>query len=180
MKQDSLVLAKLLKKRLATPFSGVVGFRKNGEKLVLALRHAARDKVGVRVMGYPVEELEIDMSRELLDLGFAPSQATPDASGTPAQDGLQIPAGEYALYDFGAVQEGTELVPAALLYGLMLRFILLQQAGERERLLDELRCVCGPMARQSGTLWEHVEPRSSLNHGFAACVCALMQEPEPR
>jgi len=68
-------------------------------------------------------------------------------------------------------------VPAALLYGLMLRFLLLREAGERERLLVELRHVFGPMARASGTLWEHIEPQASLNHGFTSCVCALLARP---
>ncbi len=69
---------------------------------------------------------------------------------------------------------GVNLLPAELLYGLMLRFDLLQKAGERERLVTELRHVFGPMARQSGTLWEHVEPRASLNHGFASYASALL------
>jgi alpha-L-rhamnosidase len=67
-----------------------------------------------------------------------------------------------------------DLLPAELLYGLMLRFDLLQRAGERERLVAELRHVFGPMARQSGTLWEHVAPCASLNHGFASYASALL------
>lgn len=73
---------------------------------------------------------------------------------------------------------GVGLVPAGLLYGLMLRFDLLQQAGEWQRLLEEVRRVFGPMAAASGTLWEHLEPRSSLNHGFAACACEYLYNAE--
>ncbi|MBT3295144.1 MAG: hypothetical protein HN919_17060 [Verrucomicrobia bacterium] len=70
--------------------------------------------------------------------------------------------------------DDTELAPAGLLYGVMLRFDLLQQQGEWEQLLKEVRRVFGPMARASGTLWEHMEPHASLNHGFAACACEYL------
>ncbi len=57
----------------------------------------------------------------------------------------------------------------------MLRFDLLQKAGERERLIAELRHIFGPMARQSGTLWEHLEPSASLNQGFGSYACTLLR-----
>lgn len=67
-----------------------------------------------------------------------------------------------------------ELAPAGLLYGLLLRFDLLQRYGERTKLLDELGALFGPQARQTGTLWEHAKPFSSCNHGFASCACAYI------
>ncbi len=70
------------------------------------LRNPARDKVGTRVMGYPVEELEIDMSKELLHFGFAPVQPHEDGTNPPEQGGLRIPARGYALFDFDSVQGG--------------------------------------------------------------------------
>jgi alpha-L-rhamnosidase len=80
-------------------------------------------------------------------------------------------------YDEGVVpqDDDMELAPAGLLYGLMLRFDLLQQQGEWERLLKEVRRVFGPMAAESGTLWEHMESHASLNHGFASCACEYLQ-----
>jgi len=73
-----------------------------------------------------------------------------------------------------------ELVPANLLYGCMLRFELLLQHGENEKLLQEIRRVFGPQAELTGTLWEHLEPRSSCNHGFASRVCGYLLDPPTR
>jgi alpha-L-rhamnosidase len=70
---------------------------------------------------------------------------------------------------------GVQLIPAGLLYGLMLRFALMQKTGAGEQLIAELCHVFGPMARQTGTLWEHVAPQASFNHGFASCACAFLQ-----
>lgn len=64
-----------------------------------------------------------------------------------------------------------ELAPAGLLYGLMLRFDLLQRYGERGILREEVCRVFGPQAEQTGTLREHRDPTSSCNHGFASCAC---------
>lgn len=63
-----------------------------------------------------------------------------------------------------------DLAPAGLLFGLMLRFDLLQEREEWDLLLSEVKKLFGPMAKQSGTLWEHVEDHASLNHGFASCA----------
>jgi len=80
-------------------------------------------------------------------------------------------------YDAGVEPrpDDADLAPAGLLYGLMLRFDLLQEAGEWERLIAEIRRVFAPMAEASGTIWEHVEPHSSLNHGFGSCVCEYLK-----
>lgn len=78
--------------------------------------------------------------------------------------------------------DDTDLAPAGLLYGIMLRLELLHRYGEQERLIRELRHVFGPQAKLTGTLWEHLDPFSSCNHGFASCVCAylLPGTPAPR
>jgi len=70
----------------------------------------------------------------------------------------------------GPQADDSDLAPAGLLYGLMLRFDLLQEKGEWNRLEEEVKKVFGPMAKESGTLWEHVEDHASLNHGFASCA----------
>lgn len=67
--------------------------------------------------------------------------------------------------------DDTELAPAGLLYGMMLRFDLLQRYGERDLLREEVCRVFGPQAEQTGTLWEHRDANSSCNHGFASCAC---------
>lgn len=67
--------------------------------------------------------------------------------------------------------QGAELDRSGLFYGILLRFDLLRSFGERERLLTEVRNVFGPQAALTGTLWEHVNPTNSCNHGFAACAC---------
>jgi alpha-L-rhamnosidase len=76
-------------------------------------------------------------------------------------------------YDKGVTPrpDDGELAPAALLYGLMLRFDLLQRYGERDILREEICRVFGPQAEQTGTLWEHCHSNSSCNHGFASCAC---------
>ena len=75
----------------------------------------------------------------------------------------------------GPRSDDDDLAPAGLLFGLMLRFDILQERQEWDLLLEEIRNIFGPMAKQSGTLWEHVEPHASLNHGFASCAIEYIQ-----
>lgn len=86
--------------------------------------------------------------------------------------GCQIPTSKQATNDKMIYPDQCpDLDPAGLLYGILLRFDLLRRYGERDRLLNEVRAVFGPQAALTGTLWEHVTPRSSCNHGFASCAC---------
>ncbi len=73
--------------------------------------------------------------------------------------------------------DDTDLAPAGLLYGILFRFDLLRQYGEREKLLEEVCAVFGPHAELTGTLWEHSTPFSSCNHGFASCACDYLLVP---
>jgi alpha-L-rhamnosidase len=70
--------------------------------------------------------------------------------------------------------DDTELIPANLFYGCMLRFELLARHGESARLLAEIRHVFGPQAKRDGTLWEHLDSHASSNHGFAAGVAEYL------
>ncbi len=63
-------------------------------------RSAARDAVGKRVRGYPVDELDIDMSAELIRLDFVEQDVESEELART------IPASGHALYDFGTVQGG--------------------------------------------------------------------------
>ncbi len=87
----------------------------------------------------------------------------------PAKNGN----GWQRVYDEGVVPRAcdTELECAGLLYGILLRFDLLQRHGDQEQLLREVREVFGGQASLTGTLWEHTKGFSSCNHGFASCAC---------
>jgi alpha-L-rhamnosidase len=64
----------------------------------------------------------------------------------------------------------SELVPANLFYGGMLRLELLARYGEANRLVSEIRAVFGPQAELGGALWEHFGSENSCCHGFASRV----------
>ena len=67
-----------------------------------------------------------------------------------------------------------DLVPAGLLYGLMLRFELLIEYDDKKNALAEIKSVFGNMAKTTGSLWEHNNTNSSLNHGFASAACRYL------
>lgn len=80
------------------------------------------------------------------------------------------------VYDDGVVPRAndTELECAGLLYGILLRFDLMQRHGDHEQLMREVRELFGGQASLTGTLWEHASSVSSCNHGFASCACAYI------
>ena len=65
--------------------------------------------------------------------------------------------------------------PANALMGYTLRLELLERYGLRDQLIDEIRAYFLPMARQTGTLWEHNESTASCCHGFASHVCCWLR-----
>ena len=116
-------------------------------------------------------------------------QALRDESGKPVVNGNISEACQYYAFRFGvAVGERFEALKQSLineftpdgvvegieranaLMGLYMRMELLLEWGERDRLVSEIRSFYGPMARASGTLWEHKSGKNSLNHGFASFV----------
>ncbi len=54
--------------------------------------------------------------------------------------------------------------------GNYLRLELLSRHGRTRQVAEEMNGFFLTMARTTGTLWEHTDPRASCNHGFAAHV----------
>lgn len=54
--------------------------------------------------------------------------------------------------------------------GNYLRIELLYESGRYEEVLGEIKDFFLPMAKETGTLWEHENPSGSCNHGFASYV----------
>ena len=61
-----------------------------------------------------------------------------------------------------------EVAKPNVMYGLYMRIDLLMRSGEREKVLEECIRLFSPMAKRTGTLWEHNNISASCNHGFAA------------
>lgn len=70
---------------------------------------------------------------------------------------------------------GNARLPRAGIFpSLHLRLLLLARHGEHRRLVNELRDAFLPMARLTGTLWEHAHTRNSCDHGFCSHVVHLL------
>ncbi len=133
-----------------------------------------------------IRERVVEMS---FDGKYFHDQATRDKDGVPTVNGNISEACQYYAFRFGlAVGERFEPLRRSLindftpdgvvagieranaLMGLYMRMELLAEWDEYERLVSEIRSYYGPMARTSGTLWEHKDGKNSLNHGFASYV----------
>lgn len=68
----------------------------------------------------------------------------------------------------------SEVHPAAMLNGYVLRLELLGRYGHGAQALDEAVAYFLPMAEATGTLWEHAEASASCCHGFASHVVVLL------
>lgn len=53
-------------------------------------------------------------------------------------------------------------------FNVYMRIDLLMRDGKREQVLKECRKLLLPMAKRTGTLWEHNNISASCDHGFAA------------
>ncbi len=58
--------------------------------------------------------------------------------------------------------------------GNYLRFFLLLENKEYDRILLEITDYFKNMVKETGTLWEHDSPKASCNHGFASVVAHLI------
>ena len=67
-----------------------------------------------------------------------------------------------------------EVAFANLFIGFTLRFMYLLNNGKFDRLLNEITEFYGPMAKQTGTLWEQDTPIASLNHGLSSVAAVLI------
>jgi alpha-L-rhamnosidase len=67
-----------------------------------------------------------------------------------------------------------EVHPAAMLNGYYLRLELLERYGYGREVVEEALAYFLPMARATGTLWEHHGPLASCCHGFASHVAVTL------
>ena len=68
----------------------------------------------------------------------------------------------------GEIPDGFE--PLNLFFGIYLLLDTLSELKEYKKLLEVIEEVFSPMAKETGTLWEHKIKKDSLNHGFPSCV----------
>lgn len=93
--------------------------------------------------------------------------------------GTADPEKDAALYnrmitEFGPARRETGAYPdvpfSNAFIGNYLRLELLYRTGKTAQLADEIRAFFLPMARRTGTLWEHMNEGASCCHGFASAV----------
>lgn len=81
--------------------------------------------------------------------------------------------------EFGPKRKNTqaypEVFPANSFIGNMLRVELLSRAGRCQQILDESIDYLYYMAERTGTLWENIDDKASLNHGFASHITHTLQ-----
>ncbi len=63
-----------------------------------------------------------------------------------------------------------QVAPSNAFIGNVLRFELMLKHEMYDQVLRESKTYYLPMAKRTGTLWEHSAPSCSLNHGFASIV----------
>ncbi len=80
--------------------------------------------------------------------------------------------------DFGPSRKKTQRypdVPASNAFiGNILRLELLSRYGSCQQLIDESREYLLYMAERTGTLWENIDTRASLDHGFASHIVNVL------
>ena len=79
---------------------------------------------------------------------------------------------------FGALDEkaNRKVHRANMFIGFILRLEILFREGKYAQILKESKEAFLPMAKATGTIWEHFEDHSSCNHGFGAVVGRLVAE----
>ncbi len=88
--------------------------------------------------------------------------------------GLAAPTRESALWRRLVRGDYRDLHPANAFIGKLLRLELLIAHGERAAAQRELMANFAPMARRTGTLWEHLNDSASCNHGFTSYIAVLI------
>jgi alpha-L-rhamnosidase len=80
--------------------------------------------------------------------------------------------------DFGPARKQTGLFPdiaaSNAFIGNVLRLELLSRYGSCQQLIGESRAYLLYMAERTGTLWENVDARASLDHGFASHIVNVL------
>lgn len=86
---------------------------------------------------------------------------------------------EILVNDFGPInerkQEFSYVYPANAFIGNYLRMELLIKDNKKEELLNEIEKGFYYMAKETGTLWEHMSTYASCNHGFASYISVLLK-----
>lgn len=84
------------------------------------------------------------------------------------------------IYEFGPerVKNGLHLniAPSNAFVGNFIRLELLSEYHMWEKLLDEIKLYFGYMAERTGTLWENIDDKVSMNHGFSSQVAVWTYE----
>jgi alpha-L-rhamnosidase len=77
---------------------------------------------------------------------------------------------------FGALDEGSakRVWRSNMFIGYILRLEVLYREGMYNQIIVEGKEAFLPMARATGTIWEHFETHSSCNHGFGSIVGMLL------
>jgi alpha-L-rhamnosidase len=88
--------------------------------------------------------------------------------------GLASPSSEAALWRRLVRGDYRGLHPANAFVGKLLRLELLIAQGEPLAARRELLRSFAPMARRTGTLWEHLDLSASCNHGFTSSIAVLI------
>lgn len=88
--------------------------------------------------------------------------------------GLTTPDRDPALWRRLVRGDFRGLHPANAFIGKLLRLELLIAHGEPAAAQRELMANFAPMARRTGTLWEHLNDSASCNHGFTSYVAVLI------
>lgn len=66
--------------------------------------------------------------------------------------------------------------PVNAFIGFYLRIMVLQELGEHDMLLRDMKAFFGHMCEQTGTLWEYKTTRGSLDHGFASYAAVALAD----
>ena len=97
--------------------------------------------------------------------------------------GAATPQTHQALWEtlrekFGPARDASRVFPSIspsnAIPGAFMRLELLLRHGHPRQVLDECRGFFAPMAALTGTLWEHLGAKASMDHGFASSAAWLI------
>ncbi len=69
-----------------------------------------------------------------------------------------------------------DILKAEMFMGVYLKIDILLDMNMPDKALNEIKSIFLPMARESGTLWEHLSGYKSRNHGFASYAAAAIDK----
>lgn len=123
---------------------------------------------------------------------FADNAVRVDGKLTRCDDHLSETCQYYALFtkticdsiytakiidEFGPLNPVKENIGKSNVFiGYYLRFMILKEMNDYDRIIDEAVKLFAPMAKETKTLWENDSPSASCNHGFASVIACLITE----